>query len=281
MSDLRPRSRPSRAVRRRRTIAAIAGVIVLLGIAAVLVLTQRTAPSAAPVTPSPVASTSPTPTPSATPSPTPTPTPTPTFDRAAQSIDDPNSYWVVSDKLRPLNPLDFEPPDLVPVPVAYANEPYLRQVVSDAVVAMFAAFAEESGGLQMQSQSAYRSYSSQESVYAGWVSSLGQEAADLTSARPGHSEHQTGLAIDVSASPANCSLEQCFADTEQGRWLAANGWRFGFIVRYPADKTPITGFEYEPWHMRYVGPELAAEMHATGISTLEEFFGLPAAPDYG
>jgi D-alanyl-D-alanine carboxypeptidase len=156
----------------------------------------------------------------------------------------------------------------------------MRQVASDAVVAMFAAFTAESGGLEMQSQSAYRSFGSQQSVYAGWVSSLGQDAADLTSARPGYSEHQTGLAMDVSASPANCSLDQCFADTPQGQWLAANGWRFGFIVRYPNGKTDITGYEYEPWHMRYVGVELATEMHDTGIQTLEEFFGLPAAPTY-
>ncbi|MBC7591664.1 MAG: M15 family metallopeptidase [Salinibacterium sp.] len=240
-----------------------------------IVLSPKSIPAALP-TKSPTAT--PTPTPSVTP--TPTPIPTPTFDATAQSIDDPNSYWVVADKLRPLNPSDWEPPDLVEVPVAYANQPYLRQAASDAVVAMFAAFSAESGGLQMQSQSAYRSYSSQESVYAGWVSSLGQAGADLTSARPGYSEHQTGLSIDVSASPATCSLEQCFGDTAQGQWLAAEAWRFGFTVRYPNGKTDVTGYEYEPWHMRYVGLELAAELHNTGILTLEEFFGLPAAPDY-
>ena len=84
----------------------------------------------------------------------------------------------------------------------------------------------------------------------------------------------------MSAVPVKCALDQCFADTPQGTWLAENGWRFGFIVRYPKDKTPITGYEYEPWHMRYVGVDLATEMHKTGVTTLEEFFGLPAAPDY-
>ena len=207
------------------------------------------------------------------------PVPTPTFDRAALSIDDPNSYWVVADKLRPLNPADYYPSDLVEVPVPYVNQPFLRQAASDAVVQMFAAFTAETG-LGMTSQSAFRSYESQQSVYAGWVSSLGQEAADLTSARPGHSEHQTGLSIDISADPANCSLDQCFADTAQGQWLAANAWRFGFTLRYPNGYTPITGYEFEPWHYRYVGLELAAELHNTGIMTLEEFFGLPAAPTY-
>ena len=133
----------------------------------------------------------------------------------------------------------------------------------------------------MQSQSAYRSYSTQESVYAGWVDSLGQEGADLTSARPGHSEHQTGLAIDINALPdQGCALEPCWGDTPHAQWLAANAYRFGFIVRYPDGKTDITGYEYEPYHMRYVGIELATEMHTTGITTLEEFFGLPPAPDY-
>jgi D-alanyl-D-alanine carboxypeptidase len=84
----------------------------------------------------------------------------------------------------------------------------------------------------------------------------------------------------VSALPSVCALDQCFANTPQGQWLAANGWKYGFIVRYPADKTAVTGYEYEPWHMRYVGLDLAAEMHRDGIETLEEFFGLPAAPDY-
>lgn len=260
-------------------VAAIAVVAGLALVVTAIVLAPQLKPAALP-TASPAATKTPTPTPTPVVTPTPTPTPTPTFDASAQSIDDPNSYWVVADKLRPLNPVDWEPPDLVEVPVAYANQPFMRQAASDAVVAMFAAFSAESGGLEMQSQSAYRSYSSQQNVYAGWVSSLGQAAADLTSARPGHSEHQTGLSIDVSASPANCTLDQCFADTPQGQWLATEAWRFGFVVRYPNGKTDVTGYEYEPWHMRYVGVELATELHTTGVQTLEEFFGLPSAPDY-
>ncbi|MEP6480461.1 MAG: M15 family metallopeptidase [Rhodoglobus sp.] len=278
MSTLRPR-RLSRQVRRRRRLViaiATAAAVIVAGTVTVVALTGR------PEVPMPVPSN--TPSRSSTPppvqTPTPTPTPTPTFNKSAQSIDDPSSYWVVVDKLRPLSPADYEAPDLVSVPVQFANEPVLRQAASDAVVAMFAAFAAETG-LQMQSQSAYRSYSTQVSVYQGWVDSLGQAGADATSARPGYSEHQTGLALDVSALPANCTLDACFADTPQGQWLAANGWRFGFILRYPADKTAVTGYEFEPWHMRFVGIELATEMHNKAITTLEEFFGLPAAPDYG
>lgn len=194
-----------------------------------------------------------------------------TFDRAAHSIDDPTSIWVVVDKLRPLNPQDYEPDDLVDVPVEHTWDPLLRQEASDAVVAMFQAAADEAG-LALASNSAYRSYSAQEEVYDG---------DDLTTARPGFSEHQTGLAIDIGAASGECSLATCFADTPEGIWLRDNAWRFGFILRYPADQTPVTGYEFEPWHYRYVGVELATEMRETGIPTLEQFFQLPAAPEYG
>lgn len=208
-----------------------------------------------------------------------TPTPTPIFNMAERSLDDPNSYWVVVNKLRPLAPPDFVAPDLVDVPVPHVYAPKMRADASAAVVQMFADFTAETG-LEMQAQSAYRSYSAQVSVYNNWVSQLGQEGADLTSARPAHSEHQTGLAIDISALPASCSLSQCFADTPQGTWLAANSWKYGFVLRYTNGYTAITGYEFEPWHYRYVGIALATAMHDTGIQTMEEFFDLPAAPDY-
>jgi D-alanyl-D-alanine carboxypeptidase len=222
-----------------------------------------------------------TPSPSATASesPAPTPTPTPTFDTTQFSIDDPASPWVVVNKLRPLNPQDYEAPDLVETPVPKQNPSILRQGVADAVVAMFAQFTAETG-LQMQVQSAYRSYSAQVRVYNGWVSSKGQAYADSHSARAGFSEHQTGQALDISALPLNCPLEACFADTPQGQWLAANAYKWGFILRYPNGMDAITGYTFEPWHYRFVGIELATEMHDTGVATLEEFFDLPSAPTY-
>jgi D-alanyl-D-alanine carboxypeptidase len=272
--DLR---RPSPRIRRNRVIAAlIAGVVfVALLVAAIFVFAPH--PEGAPVAESP--------SPSASPTPSSSPTPRPdaplklTFDRRTYSIDDPASLWVVVNKLRPLNPLDYAAPDLVSVPVPYVNAPTLRQEASGQIVAMFAQYTAETGN-QMQSQSAYRSFGVQQNVYQGWVNQLGQAGADLTSARPGHSEHQTGLAMDISGVPAVCALDQCFADTDQGQWLAANAYKWGFILRYPNGLTNITGYEFEPWHYRYVGVALATEMHNTGIQTLEEFFGLPAAPDY-
>jgi D-alanyl-D-alanine carboxypeptidase len=201
------------------------------------------------------------------------------FDKGARSITDSSSYWVIVNKLHPLKPKSYAAPDLVSVPVAHVYAPKLRKKASAAVVKMFAAF-EKQTGKKMQSQSAYRSYSSQVSTYNGWVSQLGKAGADLTSARPGYSEHQTGLAIDISAVGGKCTLDECFASTTQGKWLAKNSWRYGFILRYPKGKTKVTGYEYEPWHFRYVGASLAKQMHATGISTMEEFFGYRNATDY-
>ena len=213
--------------------------------------------------------------------PTPTPTPTPVFDKAALSIDDPASLWVVVNKLRPL-PIDYQPGDLVNVGEGSGQ---LRAEAAAAIEAMFAQFQVESG-LQMQSISAFRSYETQDSLYNGYKQRCGQESADQFSARAGHSEHQTGLAVDIAALPDDCPLQECaddptcFAGSPQGLWLAANAYNWGFVLRYPSDKTPVTGYEFEPWHYRYVGVALATEMHDTGITTLEEFFGLPAAPTY-
>ncbi|WP_241986579.1 M15 family metallopeptidase [Cryobacterium fucosi] len=236
-----------------------------------------TAPTSLPLPPSPQpSSTGP-----ARPAPTGSqhPAAVPTFNRSARSIDDPTSLWAVVDKIRPLRPADYTPPDLVDVPVPHVWNPRLRAEASNAVVGMFAAFTAETG-LQLQSQSSYRSYGTQVDVYNQDVAGNGQAFADTSTARPGTSEHQTGLAIDISALPGNCSLDPCFGATPHGQWLAQNAWRFGFLLRYPADKVPITGYGYEPWHFRYLGADLAAEMHNTGVSTLEEFFGLPAAPGY-
>lgn len=275
----------SRVVRRRRTLV-IAGAIAVLAVVSLVggILSAQPSASVGQAKTTPTATPTATPEPTATPRPSPSASPepvvvVPTFDMAAHSIDDPTSIWVVSNKQRPLNPVDYEPGDLVEVPVAHTWVPLMRQEGSDAVVAMFDAAAAEAG-LALASNSAYRSYSTQVEVYDQDVAANGQAFADTSTARPGHSEHQTGLTMDIGAESGSCSLAECFGETAEGQWLVANAWRFGYLLRYPADKTEITGFSYEPWHFRYIGVDLATEMHNTGVTTLEEFFGLPAAPDY-
>ncbi len=145
----------------------------------------------------------------------------------------------------------------------------IAQLVQDARAA----------GLQLRIISAYRPYATQVALYNSYVARDGQAAADTYSARPGHSEHQTGLAVDLDDF-AGCYLNTCFAQTPAGAWVAENAAAYGFVIRYPEGQEGVTGFMFEPWHLRYVGVELAAEMRATGTTTLEEFFGLPAAPGY-
>ncbi len=112
-------------------------------------------------------------------------------------------------------------------------------------------------------------------TYGREVARLGKAGADRLSARPGFSEHQTGLAADIGATDGNlCQLDDCFGTTASGRWLADNVARFGFIVRYTKANRKITGYDPEPWHIRYVGKALARQMQVEGIDTLEEFFGV-------
>ena len=220
-----------------------------------------------------VTSTSVTRSPTPTPSLTPTPPPAPTFDKTMFSIDDPMSLWVVADKHRPINPQDFVPSDLVDANVPAVFTSTLREPAARAVEEMFAAYTAETGD-SLRLQSAFRSYETQIAVYAN------NNQDDTQSARPGFSEHQTGLAMDISPASGECALDECFADMVPGQWLAANAWQYGFLLRYPQGLTHITGYAFEPWHYRFIGVELATELHNTGVQTLEEFFGLDPAPDY-
>lgn len=253
-------------MRIRRALAALP--LATLAVLGALALVGCRAETPAPQTSSPSASQTPTAT---------TPAP-PAFDKTAESIDDPMSIWVVSNKLRPLNPIDFAPSDLV-MPQGVGNEfaQPLREPAARAVEQFIAAAA--AAGHDVWIISAYRDYQTQIALWNRYVQRDGQAAADRYSARAGHSEHQTGLAVDFDDHGA-CYLDGCFGETPAGLWLAEHAAEYGFILRYPSDKEAVTGFMYEPWHFRYVGAELAIEMRTEGVTTLEEFFGLPAAPDY-
>lgn len=205
------------------------------------------------------------------------------FDTRQHSLDNPASIWVIANKRRPLQPTGYTPNDLVAPDVklrltAQTEEMQVRAEVAGALKELFAAAAQD--GLELMVSSAYRSYDYQEGLYNTYVRQQGQSAADTQSARPGHSEHQTGLAVDVEPASRECEIEECFGGLPEGKWVAANAYKYGFVVRYAKGKDNVTGYIYEPWHLRYVGKPLAAELHRTGNPTLEEFFKLAPAPDY-
>lgn len=197
---------------------------------------------------------------------------TDSFNKKQYSLTDPASLWVVVNKQRPLNPLDYAPADLV----AVGNGQQLRADAAAAFAKLVA--GAKAAGLTLSAQSGYRSYQTQMVAYNSEVQAYGKATADAESARPGYSEHQTGLAVDVGG--GGCNVQDCFGTTPEGKWLAANAYKYGFIIRYPAGKQAITGYRAESWHVRYIGTALAAEMHRTNTLTLEEFFGLPPAPNY-
>jgi zinc D-Ala-D-Ala carboxypeptidase len=206
-----------------------------------------------------------------------------TFDKQQLSLTDPASLWVIANKHNPLNPKEYEPSDLVvpDVPLRLTgkdDEMLLRKPAADALKQM--AEAAKADNLTLMVSSAYRSYNFQTGLYNGYVKQQGQAEADTQSARPGVSEHQTGLAVDVEPASRKCEIEACFADTPEGQWIAANAFNYGFIIRYPDGQQSVTGYIYEPWHLRYVGTDLATELKKQHYPTLEKFFGLEAAPDY-
>lgn len=196
------------------------------------------------------------------------------------ALDNPAHAWVVVNKQRPLAPLDFRPAALSPSALrGTSGSVSMRPQVADALSRMADA-ARAAGAGTLGINNAYRSYGLQQSTYARFVRAEGQAGADAGSARPGHSEHQTGLAVDVVACSTRCGEIGQFGATAQSAWVAEHAWEFGFIVRYETGTTGTTGYMPEPWHLRYIGLELAAAYHAGGFHTLEQFFGLPDAPDY-
>ena len=154
-----------------------------------------------------------------------------------------------------LLPADYDPGKILPE----------AQTAFDT---MRAAAKEE--GLTLKIVSGYRSYQKQDKVYHNYAARDGAALADRYSARAGSSEHQTGYAMDIN------SVRQSFAETKEGKWLAAHCAEYGFILRYPKDKEAETGFMYEPWHVRYLGVELAQKITDSGLC-LEEYLGITSA----
>lgn len=174
-------------------------------------------------------------------------------------------------------PEGYVPEDLirisVPTILTFEEVNHLRLPAAEALKALFETAWKEAG-LNLYARSGYRSFETQRGLYEAAVARDGQEWADKYSAVPGSSEHQTGLAMDVTAESVGFQLEEAFGATTEGLWVAENAHRFGFILRYLQGKEDITGYNYEPWHLRYVGEPAAAEIYRRGL-TLEEFYALP------
>lgn len=188
-----------------------------------------------------------------------------------EEVEDPDSLTALVNQYHAL-PADYAP-KVVYLTAAYTNQrDRLRPVACRAFMKMADAAAQE--GLRIYNASAYRSYTTQKWVYQRYVNQEGTQEADTYSARPGCSEHQTGLALDINTA----SLSDHFEETEEYAWLVENSWRYGFILRFPEGKEEITGYQFEPWHYRYVGPAAARVCYENGW-TLEEYHARQPAPD--
>ena len=186
----------------------------------------------------------------------------------------PASIAVLVNKQHKL-PGGYEPNDLV-----YTKIPFIptsakaekREMRSKAAAAVKNLFdGAKAQGVNLLGVSAYRSEKTQISLFNTYVNRDGYEKAKSYSALPGTSEHETGLAIDVTGGDGKCAASDCFGGSPEARWLKDHAADYGFIIRYPKGKESITGYQFEPWHIRYVGTELAKEIMSQGI-TLEEYY---------
>lgn len=251
-------------MRKRVIIVVLLLIIILLGL---LVLNHDSAK--APIESSPITSS-----PSSSPE-------TAGFNKEQFSLDAPGSLWVIVNKKRGL-PAGFVPEDLMVPSVRLRLNPgeeqmNIRRGLEGDLKLMFE--AAKADGIELVFGSGYRSEATQQTFYSNYVAQSGQKEADTFSARPGHSEHQTGLAFDLTTPNGSCHLQACYADTPGGQWVQKHADKYGFVIRYMDGKESITGYQYEPWHLRYVGIGLAAELQKSG-QTMEEFFSTGPAAQY-
>ncbi|GAA3284061.1 M15 family metallopeptidase [Nesterenkonia halobia] len=197
-------------------------------------------------------------------------------DAVSSASRDPESKHVLVNRRNPLQPQDYVPEvRALDVEMVYPGQE-MRPQAADALEELVAAAEQQNHVLKVTT--AYRTYKHQKALYDQRLEASGREVADEYTARPGYSEHQTGLAVDVTANH-DCQLKDCFGDTPEGEWVAEHAAEHGFVLRYPEGAADITGYSYEPWHLRYVGVETARAVHQAGV-TLEEYWGEPAAAEY-
>jgi D-alanyl-D-alanine carboxypeptidase len=195
-------------------------------------------------------------------------------------VSEPESITVLVNKQYSL-PKNYEPSELVYPDISFIfaeklDKRKLRKEAAEAIAQLFAGAAEDK--LTLLGVSAYRSNTTQKALFQRYVNRDGVEKARTYSAVPGHSEHETGLAIDVTGGDGKCAAMSCFGETKEAAWLAEHAAEYGFVIRYPKGKEDVTGYMYEPWHLRYVGVSVAQEITAQSL-TLEEYFTKVAVTD--
>lgn len=204
-----------------------------------------------------------------------------TFVPATEMDLDPSSITVFVNKEHAL-PKDYKPAELV-IPNIYFDLTYydertmMRPEAAAAIEKLFT--AAKNAGYQLCGVSGYRSYTRQKKIFTENILTKGKAHTLQYSAVPGTSEHQTGLAMDLSCASLKFDLSSTFAKTPEGIWLADNAYRFGFTIRYPEGKADITGYAYEPWHIRYVGKGLAKYLYDNDL-TLDEYYKYTPSKDF-
>ncbi|WP_223594268.1 M15 family metallopeptidase [Neobacillus bataviensis] len=197
----------------------------------------------------------------------------------SQSLDsisvvaNPESIPVLVNKQHKL-PENYSPEDLVDANIPFifkekSEKRKMRAAAASAIEKLFTGAKKQ--GVNLLGVSAYRSHIAQTALFNSYVKQDGYEKASTYSAVPGTSEHETGLAIDVTGGDGRCAAEECFGGTKEAKWLQKHAADYGFIIRYPKGKSAITGYTYEPWHLRYVGKTMAKKIMSRDI-TLEEYY---------
>ncbi|HEX2766361.1 MAG TPA: M15 family metallopeptidase [Candidatus Limnocylindria bacterium] len=189
-------------------------------------------------------------------------------DLATPAVDDP--ALTILDRTYALA-ADHVPADLVPASEAGFTDASATKRVSAALVADLAAMREAwtAAGLTISVESAYRSYAAQEATFNLWVARVGLADATLRTARPGHSEHQLGTALDLTSPGWSGRIGDWAVESAEGAWMVEHGWEYGFVMSYPAGAEAVTCFAYEPWHWRWIGREAAAAQHESGVPLRE------------
>lgn len=184
-----------------------------------------------------------------------------------------SEYLILVNKTHGLKK-NYRPEDLKHTAPAAQDRPKEYQKLRKTAAKAFRRLSKAAGkkGHSIKLTTGFRPYDYQKTLYKQYIQADGKKKAEQYSAKPGYSEHQTGLSADVSSPSVDYQLTRKYGKTKEGKWLARNAHKYGFIIRYPKDREHITGYEYEPWHIRYVGVEAAKEIYRQNI-TLEEYLG--------